>query len=130
MTMAVTAPSILPTPAPAGGNQVAVVEVPDDDALPPGWGQWEILPAPALEPPVGVLVMRDDGCVMSGRLAHSAEASLSHATLPTSYGAVAHPEQGQERINAPPAHFADAQAEQALWQEFRDHGASLNRDAE
>jgi hypothetical protein len=43
---------------------------------------------------------------------------------------VAHPEQGQERINAPPAHFADAQAEQALWQEFRDHGASLNRDAE
>jgi hypothetical protein len=27
----------------------------------------------------------------------------------------------------PPAHFADAQAEQALWQEFRDHGTSLNR---
>jgi hypothetical protein len=26
-----------------------------------------------------------------------------------------------------PAHFADAQAEQALWQKFRDHGASLNR---
>jgi hypothetical protein len=29
--------------------------------------------------------------------------------------------------NAPPARFVDAQAEQALWQEFRDHGASLNR---
>jgi hypothetical protein len=27
---------------------------------------------------------------------------------------------------APPAHFDEAQAEQALWQEFRDHGASLN----
>jgi hypothetical protein len=28
---------------------------------------------------------------------------------------------------APPAHFSEAQAEQALWEEFRDHGASLNR---
>jgi hypothetical protein len=27
----------------------------------------------------------------------------------------------------PPAHFSEAQAEQALWQEFRDHGSSLNR---
>jgi hypothetical protein len=26
----------------------------------------------------------------------------------------------------PPAHFNEAQAEQALWQEFRDHGASLS----
>jgi hypothetical protein len=25
-----------------------------------------------------------------------------------------------------PAHFNEAQAEQALWQEFRDHDASLN----
>jgi hypothetical protein len=25
-----------------------------------------------------------------------------------------------------PAHFDEAQDEQALWQEFRDHGASLN----
>jgi hypothetical protein len=27
----------------------------------------------------------------------------------------------------PPAHFTSAQAEQAVWQEFRDHSASLNR---
>jgi hypothetical protein len=38
MTMAATAPSALPVPAPAGGNQVAVVDVPDDDVPPPGWG--------------------------------------------------------------------------------------------
>jgi hypothetical protein len=47
MTMAVTTPLILMAPAPAGGNQVAVVEVLDDDTPPPGWGQWEILPEPA-----------------------------------------------------------------------------------
>jgi hypothetical protein len=39
MTMAVTAPSILPVPAPAGGPQVAVVEIPDDNIPPPGWDQ-------------------------------------------------------------------------------------------
>jgi hypothetical protein len=61
MTTAVTAPSILPVPAPAGGNQVAVVEIPDDDVPPPGWDHWVSLPAPAPEPPVGVLVMREDG---------------------------------------------------------------------
>jgi hypothetical protein len=36
------------------------------------------------------------------------------------------PEQEREHASAPPAHFSEAQAEQALWQEFRDHGASLN----
>jgi hypothetical protein len=115
MTVAVTAPSISSAPAPVGGNQVAVVEVPDDDVPPLGWGQWESLPAPAPDPPVGVLVMRDDGYVMSGRLAHSAEASSSHAILPALDGIAARPEQEQESVNAPPAHFADAQAEQALW---------------
>jgi hypothetical protein len=40
---------------------------------------------------------------------------------------VARPEQERERADAPLAHFASAQAEQALWQEFHDHGASLNR---
>jgi hypothetical protein len=58
MTAAAAAPSVLPAPTPAGGNHVAVVAVPDDDVLLPGWGQWESLPAPAPEPPVGVLVMR------------------------------------------------------------------------
>jgi hypothetical protein len=33
----------------------------------------------------------------------------------------------QEHADAPPAHFVEAQAEQGLWQELRDHGASLNR---
>jgi hypothetical protein len=30
-------------------------------------------------------------------------------------------------MNAPPAHFTEAQAKQELWEELRDHGASLNR---
>jgi hypothetical protein len=36
-------------------------------------------------------------------------------------------EQGQEGADAPPAHYLDAQTEQGLWEELRDHGASLNR---
>jgi hypothetical protein len=36
-------------------------------------------------------------------------------------------EQERECVNAPPAHFSEAQAEQALWEEFRNHDASLNR---
>jgi hypothetical protein len=127
MTMAVTAPSILSAPAPVSGNQVAVVEVLDDDIPPLGWGQWESLPAPAPEPPAGVLVMREDGCVMSGRPVHDAEPSSSRATPPALDNTAACPEQERECVDAAPAHFADAQAEQALWQEFRDHGASLNR---
>jgi hypothetical protein len=111
MTMAVTAPSILPAPALVSGNQVAVVEVPDDDVPPPGWGQWESLPAPAPEPPVGVLVMREDDCMMSGRPTHGAEASSSCATPPASDGTVTRPEQERERVDAPPAHFADALVE-------------------
>jgi hypothetical protein len=50
MTMAVTAPSILPALAPVSGGQVAVVEVPNDDTPLPGWDQWGSLPAPAPEP--------------------------------------------------------------------------------
>jgi hypothetical protein len=30
-------------------------------------------------------------------------------------------------MRRPPPHFADAQEEQQLWEELRDHGASLNR---
>jgi hypothetical protein len=33
---------------------------------------------------------------------------------------------GARRRAAPP-HFTDAQEEQQLWEELRDHGASLNR---
>jgi hypothetical protein len=36
-------------------------------------------------------------------------------------------EQGREDDDALPAHFIEAQAEQGLWQELHDHGASLNR---
>jgi hypothetical protein len=39
---------------------------------------------------------------------------------------VARPEQEWEHASAPPAHFNEAQAEQALWQEFCDHSASLD----
>jgi hypothetical protein len=127
MTMAVTTPSISLALAPVSGSQAVVVEVPDDDTLPPEWDQWGGLPAPAPEPPAGVPVMRDDGCVMSGRPTDGAEASSSRAAPPASDSTAARPEQEQERVDAAPAHFADARAEQALWQEFRDHGASLNR---
>jgi hypothetical protein len=71
--------------------------------------------------------MRKDGCVMSGCSAYGVEASSSSVTPPVSDDTSARLEQKRERVDAPPAHFADAQAEQALWQEFRDHGASLNR---
>jgi hypothetical protein len=33
---------------------------------------------------------------------------------------------GEERVDEPPA-FADAQEEQQLWEELRDHSTSLNR---
>jgi hypothetical protein len=46
----VTTPSILPAPAPAGGPQVTVVEIPDDDVPPPGWDQWVSLPTPTPSP--------------------------------------------------------------------------------
>jgi hypothetical protein len=55
--------------------------------------------------------------MVTGGRRHGAEASSSRAVPPAS---------GEERINAPP-HFADAQKEQQLWEELRDHGSSLNR---
>jgi hypothetical protein len=99
----------------------------DDDTPPPGWDQWGNLPAPAPEPPVGALVARDDGGVMSGRPADGAEASSLRTVLPASDSTTACSEQEREHAVTLPPHFADAQAEQELWQEFRDHGASLNR---
>jgi hypothetical protein len=70
--------------------------------------------------------MREDGCMMPRHPTHGAEASSSRAALPAPDGTAARPEQERERVSAPPAHFSEAQAEQALWQEFRSHGASLN----
>jgi hypothetical protein len=72
---------------------------------------------------MGVLVVRDHGGVALGRPADGVEASSSRAVLPASNGVVARPEQERECADAPPAHFASAQAEQALWQEFCDHDA-------
>jgi hypothetical protein len=124
MTMAATAPSALPVPAPAGGNQVAVVDIPDDDVPPPRWGQWESLPAPA--PDGGA---RDEGGRPRDVGAPDARRRglVVPRRLPSSGGIAARPEEERERVNAPLAHFSEAQAEQALWQEFRNHGASLNR---
>jgi hypothetical protein len=51
---------------PIGDSQAAVVEIQDEDVPPPGWDQWVNLPAPAPEPPTGVLVVRDDGGVAPG----------------------------------------------------------------
>jgi hypothetical protein len=70
--------------------------------------------------------MRKDGCVMPQRPTHGAEASSSRAALPAPDVVVARPEQEQGHAGVPPTHFDEAQAEQALWQEFRDHDASLN----
>jgi hypothetical protein len=72
-------------------------------------------------------VLRDDGGAALGGPADGFEALSSRAALPASGGPAAHPEQERECAGAPPAHFAEAQAEQELRQELRDHGASLNR---
>jgi hypothetical protein len=118
--------SASPVPALTAGDRAAMVEIPDDDAPPPGWGQWENWPTPAPQPAAGVLVMREDGCVMPRCPTHGAEASSSRAGPPAPDVAFAHPEQERGHTGVPPAHFDEAQAEQALWQEFRDHSASLN----
>jgi hypothetical protein len=55
--------------------------------------------------------------MVTGGQRHGAEASSSRASPPAS---------GGERVDEPPP-FADAQEEQQLWEELRDHGASLNR---
>jgi hypothetical protein len=55
--------------------------------------------------------------MVAGGQGHSAEASSSHADRSVP---------GAGRVDGPPA-FADAQEEQELWGELRDHGAALNR---
>jgi hypothetical protein len=70
--------------------------------------------------------MREDGCVMPRQPTHDAEASSSRAGLPTPDITVEYLGQEREHASEPPTHFNEAQAEQALWKEFRDHGASLN----
>jgi hypothetical protein len=114
-TAATVASVVPPTPVPVAGDQAPVVEIPDDDAPPPGWGQWENWPAPAPEPAAGVLLMREDGCMMSRHPTRGAEASSSRTGPPATDVTVARPEQEREHASTPPAHFNEAQAEQALW---------------
>jgi hypothetical protein len=63
---------------------------------------------------------------MPQRPTHGVEASSSRASLLTSDTTVARLEQEREPASASLAYFNKAQAEQALWHDFRDHGASLN----
>jgi hypothetical protein len=105
-------------PALAGSSQATAVEIPDDDAPPPGWDQWASLPTPAPEPQAGVLVRRWDDHMVVGGSRCGAEASSSRAGPPAS---------SEERVDEPPPFFADAQEEEQLWEELRDHGALLNR---
>jgi hypothetical protein len=116
--VAVTAPPTSPAPAAAGNPRATMVEIPDDDVPPPGWDQWASPPASAPEASAGELVARGDVGAALGGPADGAGASSSHA------GPAARQE--RENAGAPPAHFVEAQAEQGLWQELYDHGASLN----
>jgi hypothetical protein len=123
---ATAATAVPPEPVPTAVAQATVVEIPNDDAPPPGWGQWENWPTPAPEPTAGLLVVREDDCVVPRQPSHGAEASSSRAVQPIPGVTITRPEQERERANTPPGYFKDAQAEQALWQEFRDHSTSLN----
>jgi hypothetical protein len=104
-------------PAFAGSSRAMAVEIPDDDAPPPGWDQWVNLPLPSPEPQEGALVRRWDGHMVAGGRGHGVEASSSRTGRSTS---------GEARVDEPPA-FADAQEEQQLWGEIHDHGATLNQ---
>jgi hypothetical protein len=86
----------------------------------------QVQPALAPEHVSGVLVMREDDYVMARHPAHDPGASTSHTAPPTSNAAVARPEQELRHAGSSPAHFDEAKAEQALWQEFRDYGASID----
>jgi hypothetical protein len=114
-------------PALVGISQATAVEIPDDDAPPPGWDQWASLPTPSPEPQAGALVRRWDGHMVVGGTRHGAEASSSRAGPPASSDLAVSPGQGRKRVDAPPSLFANAQEEQQLWEELSGHGASLNR---
>jgi hypothetical protein len=98
------------------------VEIPDDDAPPPGWDNWGSLPAPAPEPQAGALVRLWDGYMVDGGSRHGAEASSSRAGTPGPSDPEVGPGQGQEHVDAPSPLFTDAQKEQQLWEEPRSTG--------
>jgi hypothetical protein len=88
-------------PAPPGGSRAVVVEIPDDDSPPPGWGQWVSFPALSPECQEGVLVRRREGHMVAGGRGYGTEASSSRAGRPA-------PVEGP--VGDPPS-FADAQGE-------------------
>jgi hypothetical protein len=92
------------------------VEIPDDDAPPLGWDQWVNLPMPSPESQEGALVRQWDGHMVVRGRGHGAETSSRVGRSASREG----------RVDELPA-FADAQEEQQLWGELRDHGAALNR---
>jgi hypothetical protein len=80
ITVVVAAPPTSPVPAAAGNLGVAVVEIPDDDDVPPpGWDQWASAPVSAPEGSVGALVALGDVGATLGRLADGVGASFSRA---------------------------------------------------
>jgi hypothetical protein len=89
-------------PALAGSSQATAMEIPNDDIPPPGWDQWASLPTRVPEPQAGALVRRWDGHMVAGGRGHDAEASSSRTAPPAS---------GEEHVDEPPSHFADAQEE-------------------
>jgi hypothetical protein len=121
----VVAVATLPTSpvlAAAGSLGAAVVEIPDDDDVPPlGWDQWVSVPVSSPEALAGALVARGNVGATLEHPADGAGASSSHTEPAARLG------QERDHADAPSAHFIKAQAEQGLWQELRDHGASLNR---
>jgi hypothetical protein len=94
-----------------------VVEIPDDDSLPPGWDQWASFPTPSPESQEGALVRRREGHMVAGGRGRGAEASSSR---------VGHSAQVEGIAGDPPT-FADAQGEEELSGELRNHGAALDR---
>jgi hypothetical protein len=104
-------------PASAGSSRAAVVEILDDDSPPPGWDQWVSFPTPSPESQEGALVRRREGHMVAGGRGHCAEASSSHAGRSARV----------EGFPGDPPTFADAQGEQELWGELRNHGAALDR---
>jgi hypothetical protein len=86
----------------AGSSQAMAVEIPDDDAPPPGWDQWVNFSMPSPEPlEEGALVRQWDGHMVAGGRGHGAEASSSRVGRSAS---------GEGRVDGPPA-FADAREE-------------------
>jgi hypothetical protein len=63
---------------------------------------------------------------MSQRPVHDVEVSTSRAVPPAPDVAISQLEQGLRRPVVPRALLDEVQAEQALWQEFREHITSLN----